>query len=81
MHVLGLRLKKEEFHILFEEYDVDGNGTIDLVRSLGSAFRNSPPAMSCEVRAQSCSLFVCTRFELRCLCHAPAFNQNCADEY
>ena len=34
MHVLGLRLKKEDYLVLFEEYDVDGNGTIDLVNLL-----------------------------------------------
>ena len=81
MHVLGLRLEKEEFLFLFEESDVDGNGTIDLVRSQCSAYWNSPPATSCKIPTRSCSVFVCTRFELRCLCHAPTFNKNCVDEY
>jgi len=30
MHVLGLRLTKDEYLILFKEYDVDGSGAIDL---------------------------------------------------
>ena len=30
MHTLGLRLKRPEYKILFDEYDIDGNGTIDL---------------------------------------------------
>lgn len=31
MHVLGLRLSKEEYQLLFKEYDADGSGEIDLV--------------------------------------------------
>jgi len=30
MHTLGLRLKKEELNLLFNEYDADGSGAIDL---------------------------------------------------
>ena len=31
MHVLGLRLSKAEYQLLFKEYDADGSGEIDLV--------------------------------------------------
>ena len=43
MHVLGLRLSKEEYKLLFDEYDADGSGEIDLV----SAAHQTPTSAFC----------------------------------
>lgn len=47
MHLLGLRLSKDEYEVLFAEYDADGSGEIDLVIALFILMRVVSP--SCAV--------------------------------